>query len=147
MPPAQDPMPLFDELCAIHRAIFDEQFERKDEWSTIASFECEITRHSTGIKLHKTTCWVTPDRDPRGCLTLVFPDPEDALLGAKVSNAAISRALGKEGDTKIILGFANNEHVASQAILTNLQNGGLMVALRSIGKKKIGKKKKGARRR
>ena len=58
MPGAQDPMPLFHELCAIHRAIFEEQFERLN-WSMIASFECEITRHSTDIKLHKTTCWVS----------------------------------------------------------------------------------------
>ena len=56
MPPAQDPMPLFHELCAIHRAIFE---EHDLEWSLIASFECEITRHSTDIKLHKTTCWVS----------------------------------------------------------------------------------------
>ena len=135
MPTAQDPMPLFHELCAIHRAIFEEQFERL-EWSMIASFECDITRHSTAIKLHKTTCWVTPDRDPRGCMTVVFTDPEDALLGAKLSNAAISRAIGEEGDTKIILGFANNEYVARQAIGTHSRNGARMVTSRSIGKKK-----------
>ena len=108
----------------------------------VASFECEITRHSTDIKLHKTTCWVTPDRDPRGCMTVVFTDPEDALLGAKLSNAAISRAIGEEGDTNIILGFANNEYVAHQAIGTHSRNGALMVATRSVG----GKKKRSARR-
>ena len=154
MPPAQDPMPLFHELCAIHRAIFEEQFERL-EWSMIASFECNITRVSTDIKLHKTTCWVSPDRDPRGCMTIAFTDPEDALFGAKLSNAAISRAIGEEGDTKIILGFANNEYVARQAIGTHSirlrpqqddaqeataafpsQNRALMVATRPIGKKK-----------
>ena len=131
----QDPMPLFHELCAIHRDIFEEQFERL-EWSMIASFECNITRVSTDIKLHKTTCWVSPDRDPRGCMTVVFTDPEDALFGAKLSNAAISRAIGEEGDTKIILGFANNEYVARQAIGTHSRNGALMVASRSVGKKK-----------
>ena len=72
----------------------------------------------------------------------MFPDPEDALLGAKLSNAAISHAIGEEGDTKIILGFANNEYVARQAIGTHSRNGALMVASRSIGKKK----KKGTRR-
>ena len=135
MPPAQDPMPLFHELCAIHRAIFEEQFERL-EWSMIASFECDITRHSTDIKLHKTTFWVAPDRDPRGGMTVVFTDPEDARLGAKLSNAALTRAIGGEGDTKIILGFANNEYVARQAISTHSRNGALMVATRSVGKKK-----------
>eukprot|EP00666_Eupelagonemidae_sp_cell4sb_P004598 gene4598-10272_t len=144
-------MPLFHELCAIHRAIFEEQFERL-EWSMIASFECNITRVSTDIKLHKTTCWVSPDRDPRGCMTL--------------SNAAISRAIGEEGDTKIILGFANNEYVARQAIGTHSihlrpqqddaqeaaaafpsRNRALMVATRLIGKKKSRLVGKGARRR
>ena len=75
-------------------------------------------------------------------MTVVFTDPEDALLGAMLSNAAISRAIDEEGDTKIILGFANNEYVARQAIGTHSRNGARMVASRSIGKKK-----KGARRR
>ena len=134
-------MPLFHELCAIHRAMFEEQFEHL-EWSMIASFEYEITRHSANVKLHKTTFWVSPDRDPRGGMTIVFTDPEDAVLGAKLSNAAITRAIGEEGNTKIILGFANNEYVARQAIGIHSRNGALMVASRSVGKKK-----KGARRR
>jgi hypothetical protein len=79
MPPAQDPMPLFHELCAIHRAIFEEQFERLN-WSMIASFECDITRHSTDIKLHKTMFWVTPDRDPRGGMTVsCLPIPKTLI--------------------------------------------------------------------
>ena len=137
-------MPLFHELCAIHRAIFEEQEQlARLKWRMIASFECEITRHSTDIMLHKTTFWVTPDRDPRGCTTIVFTDPEDAHLGAKLLNAALTRAIGGEGDTKIILGFANNEYVARQAIGTHSRNGALLLASRSIVKKKS----KGARRR
>lgn len=144
MPPAPDPMPLFHELCAIHRALFE---EHDLDWSKVASFECDITRHSTAIKLHSTKCWYTPLRDPRGYMMLVFNDPEPALLGAKLSHAAISRAVGKEGDTKIILGFANNERIGRAAIGKHSRNGARMVASRTIGKEKIGKKKKGARRR
>ena len=67
----------------------------------------------------------------------MFTDPEDAHLGAKLLNAALTRAIGGEGDTKIILGFANNEYVARQAIGTPLaQYGALVVATRSIGNKK-----------
>jgi hypothetical protein len=87
--------------------MFEEQFERL-KWSMIASFECEVTRHSTDIKLHKTTFWMSPDRNPRGGMTIEFAEPDDAAFGAKLSNAAITRAIGEEGDTKVILGFAND---------------------------------------
>lgn len=136
-------MPLYHELCAVHQAVFEEKFERLN-WSMIASFECEITRQTTDIKLHKTTFWMSPDRDPRGSAMIVFTDPQDALLGAKLSNAAITRATGKEGDTNIILGFANNEYVARQRIGTHSRNGAIMVPSRSVDKKK---KTKSARRR
>ena len=95
-------MPLFHKLCAIHRAMFEEQFERL-EWSMIASFECEITRHSANVKLHKTTFWVSPDRDPRGGMTVVFTDPEDTVLSRC---QAVERGhypcdrRSEEGDTK-----------------------------------------------
>ena len=69
-------------------------------------------------------------------MTVVFTDPEDAVFGAKISNAAITRAIGKEDDTNIIFGFANDEYVARQAIGTHSHNGALMITSRPIGKKK-----------
>lgn len=36
--PAQNPLPLFQELKTMHRALFQEQFERL-EWGMVASFE------------------------------------------------------------------------------------------------------------
>ena len=68
----------------------------------------------------------------------MFTDPEDAHLGAKLLNAALTRAIGGEGDTKIILGFANNEYVARQAIGTHSRNMAPLWSRRALSAKRRG---------
>jgi hypothetical protein len=70
---------LLGELDALHRnTIFPGNFE-KLQWSMVAAYECELSRQGSDIHLHKTTFWVSADKDPRGALTIMFDDSSAAL--------------------------------------------------------------------
>lgn len=109
------PIALFHELVAINRRVMAENCDRL-RWGMVASFECEVSRINGAIKLHHTSIWVTPDRNPRGMMVMQFDAPTDAALGAEMNSDSITAAVGEEGDCKFVLGFANDEYVAQRAV-------------------------------
>ena len=109
------PIPLMHELVAINRRVMEENCERL-KWGMVASFECEVSRINGEIKLHHTSIWVTPDRNPRGNMVMQFGAPTDAALGAEMNSDSITAATGEQGDCKFVLGFANDEYVAQSTV-------------------------------
>lgn len=118
----QDPMLLFNELKAMHRSLFVEQFDRL-QWEMVASFECSIARKGSNIMINKTTFWLSSERDVNSKMTLVFPKPQAKQFGMKIPNDAVTQATGVSGDIKFILGFANDENVADEAVRKHTQSG------------------------
>ena len=107
------PIALFHELVAINRRVMAENCDRL-QWGMVATFECEVSRINGEIKLHHTSIWVTPDRNPRGMMVMQFDHPTDAALGAEMNSDSITAATGEQGDCKFVLGFANDEYVAQE---------------------------------
>ena len=124
------PIPLFHELVAINRRVMADYFERL-EWRMVASFECEVSRIDGKIKLHHTSIWFTPDRDPRGMMVMQFSHPTDAALGAEINSDSITAAVGEQGNCKLVLGFANDEYVAQNSI-DDYVNAGTHTAVASV---------------
>ena len=118
--PNADPMPLYNELVAMHRRFFAEQFDRL-RWDMIASFECSITRVASVVTVQKTKFWVSADRDPRSGMEVVFDSVNGREMGQQISNQAITQAT-KRGDISFTLGFANNEFTATQAFDALMQS-------------------------
>ena len=97
----------------------------------VASFECEVSRINGAIKLHHTSIWVTPDRNPRGMMVMQFDHPTDAALGAEMNSDSITAAVGEQGDCKFVLGFANDEYVAQNTV-DQYVNAGAHTAVASV---------------
>eukprot|EP00966_Prymnesium_polylepis_P020882 480631-Prymnesium_polylepis.1 len=119
--PQQNPMPLFQELKTMHRALFQEQFERL-EWEMVASFETSITRKGSTIAIKQTTFWLSSERDPNSGMTMAFRNPKAKHLGTQISNDAVTQATGVDGDIKFVLGFANDENVANGVFNAHMQD-------------------------
>lgn len=109
------PIPVFHELVAINRRVMKKHFKRL-KWEMIASFECEVSRIDGEIKLRQTSFWVTPDRNPRGMMTMQFDSHDAAVLGAKMKNDSITAATGEQGDCEFVIGFANDEYMAKDIV-------------------------------
>ena len=124
------PLALFHELVAINRRIMTENLNRL-QWGMVASFECEVSRINGTIKLHHTSIWVTPDRNPRGMMVMQFDHPTDEALGAEMNDASITAAVGEEGNCTFVLGFANDEYVAQNSI-DEYVNAGTHTAVASV---------------
>ena len=124
------PLALFHELVAINRRIMTENLNRL-HWGMVASFECEVSRINGSIKLHHTSIWVTPDRNPRGMMVMQFDHPTDAALGAEMNSDSITAATGEQGDCKFVLGFANDEYVAQNSV-DDYVNAGTHTAVASV---------------
>ena len=114
-------MPLFEELKTMHRALFQEQFERL-EWRMVASFETSIARKGSTIAIKKTTFWLSPERDPNSEMTMAFRSPDAKKLGTQISSDAVTQATGVDGDIKFVLGFANDENVANGVFNAHMQD-------------------------
>lgn len=130
------PLPLFHELVAINRRVTAEHFDRL-QWGMIASFECEVSRINGTIKLHRTSIWVTPDRNPLGMMIMQFDAPTDALLGAELNSNSITAATGQQGDCNFVLGFANDEYVAKNSVDMYV-NAGTHTAITSVAYRPTG---------
>ena len=112
--PNADPMPLYNELVAMHRRLFAEQ-------SVVASFECSVTRVASVVTIQKTTFWLFSDRNPRSGMQIVFDSLNGQEMGQQISNQAITQAT-KRGDISFTLGFANDEFTANQAFDAHMQS-------------------------
>lgn len=119
--PQQNPLPLFEELKTMHRALFQEQFEQL-EWRMVASFETSIARKGSTIAIKKTTFWLSPNRDRNSEMTMIFRSPKAKRLGTQISSNAVTQATGVDGDIKFVLGFANDENVANCVFNAHMQN-------------------------
>ena len=124
------PIALFHELVAINRRVMAENCDRL-QWGMVACWECEVSRTGGEIKLHHTSIWVTPDRNPRGMMVMQFAHPTDAALGAEMNSDSITAAVGEQGDCKFVLGFANDEYVA-QSTVDEYVNAGAHTAVASV---------------
>ena len=109
------PIPLFTKLVEINRGIMQQNFDRL-KWNMVACWESEVSRTGNTIKLHQTTIWVTPDRDPRGMMLFKFDNTTAKRLGAKLQSEHITLATTQEGDCSFVLGFANDEYVANNVV-------------------------------
>ena len=115
MPPSSPAAALLGELDALHRDIvFPGAFE-KIQWWMVASYECDVSRRGSDIHVHKTTFWMSPDKDPRGAMTIDFDDSSEAM-GAHLTHKALTDACQTEGDLSIVIGFAPNEKQAKKAL-------------------------------
>ena len=90
------PIPLTHELVAINRRVMAENCNRL-QWEIVACWECEVSRTGGEIKLHHTSIWITPDRNPRGMMVMQFDLPTDAALGAEMNSDSITAATGEQG--------------------------------------------------
>eukprot|EP00966_Prymnesium_polylepis_P029570 686988-Prymnesium_polylepis.2 len=116
---------LLGELDALHRnTVFPETFDEL-EWSMVAAYECELSRKGSDIHVHKTTFWVSPDKDPRGAMAIIFDD-SSAALGAHITDDAFTAACQTQGDTSIVIGFVPNE---KEALRELRKSGGRMVLM------------------
>ena len=118
--PNADPMPLYNELVAMHRRLFAEQFDRL-RWDMVASFECSITRVASVVTVKNTTFWLSSDRNPQSGMQIVFDSLNGQEMGQQISNQAITQAT-KRGDISFTLGFANDEFTANQAFNAHMQS-------------------------
>ena len=109
------PIPLFKELVEINRGIMQEKFQRL-QWNMVACWESNVSRHGNKIRLHETTIWVTPNRDPRGMMVMKFSPSIARQLGRKLKSESITSATNQEGDCSFVLGFANDEYVANDVV-------------------------------
>ena len=107
------------------------RFLNRLQWGMVANFECEVSRINGTIKLHHTSIWVTPDRNPRGMMVMQFDHPTDAALGAEMSSESITAAVGEEGNCRFVLGFANDEYVAQNSV-DEYVNAGAHTAVASV---------------
>jgi hypothetical protein len=115
MPPSSPAAALLGELYALHRDIvFPGAFDRL-QWGMVASYECDVSRKGSDIHVHKTTFWVSPDKDPCGAMTIDFGDSSGAM-GANLTHEALTQATQTEADLSIVIGFAPNEHQAKKAL-------------------------------
>ena len=64
----------------------------------VACWACEVSRIDGDIKLHQTSIWVTPDRNPRGMMVFPFAPPTDVALGAEMNSDSITASTGEHGD-------------------------------------------------
>ena len=123
MPPSSPAAALLGELDALHRDIvFPGAFE-KIQWWMVASYECDVSRRGSDIHVHKTTFWMSPDKDPRGAMTIDFDDSSGAM-GAHLTHKALTDACQTEGDLSIVIGFAPNEKQAKKALREHHVKGG-----------------------
>ena len=123
MPPSSPAAALLGELDALHRDIvFPGAFE-KIQWWMVASYECDVSRRDSDIHVHKTTFWMSPDKDPRGAMTIDFDDSSGAM-GAHLTHKALTDACQTEGDLSIVIGFAPNEKQAKKALREHHVKGG-----------------------
>ena len=123
MPPSSPAAALLGELDALHRNIvFPATFE-KIQWWMVASYECEVSRKGSDMHVHKTTFWMSPDKDSRGAMTIDFDDSSGAM-GAQLTHKALTEACQKEGDLSIVIGFAPNEQQAKKALREHKAQGG-----------------------
>jgi hypothetical protein len=131
MPPSSPAAALLGELDALHRnTIFPGNFE-KLEWSMVAAYECELSRKGSDIHVHKTTFWVSADKDPRGAMTIIFDD-SSAALGTHITDDAFTAACQTHGDTKIVIGLAPNEKQAKKALREVRMGGGRSVLMDNL---------------
>ena len=122
---------LLGELDALHRnTIFPGNFE-KLQWSMVAAYECELSRQGSDIHLHKTTFWVSADKDPRGALTIMFDD-SSAALGTHITDEAFTAASQTHGDTQIVIGYSPNEKQAKRALRELRLSGGQSVLMDNL---------------
>ena len=122
---------LLGELDALHRnTILPGNFE-KLQWSMVAAYECELSRQGSDIHLHKTTFWVSADKDPRGALTIMFDD-SSAALGTHITDDAFTAASQTHGDTKIVIGYSPNEKEAKKALRELRMSGGQSVLMDNL---------------
>ena len=123
MPPSSPAAALLGELDALHRDIvFPGAFE-KIQWWMVASYECDVSRRGSDIHVHKTTFWMSPDKDPRGAMTIDFDDSSGAM-GAHLTHKALTDACQTEGDLSIVIGFAPTEKQAKKALREHHVDGG-----------------------
>ena len=123
MPPSSPAAALLGELDALHRDIvFPGAFE-KIQWWMVASYECDVSRRGSDIHVHKTTFWMSPDKDPRGAMTIDFDDSSGAM-GAHLTHKALTDACQTEGDLSIVIGFAPTEKQAKKALREHHVKGG-----------------------
>ena len=102
--------------------MFPGAFE-KIQWWMVASYECDVSRRGSDIHVHKTTFWMSPDKDPRGAMTIDFDDSSGAM-GAHLTHKALTDACQTEGDLSIVIGFAPNEKQAKKALREHHVKGG-----------------------
>ena len=133
MPPSSPAAALLGELDALHRDIvFPGAFD-KLQWCMVASYECDVSRKGSDIHVNKTTFWMSPDKDPRGAMTIEFADSSGAM-GAHLTHEALTQACQTEGDLSIVIGFAPNEQQAKKALREHkAQGGGKSVLLDPLG--------------
>lgn len=128
MPPSSPAAALLGELDALHRDIvFPGTFDRL-QWGMVASYECDVSRKGSDIHVNKTTFWVSPDKDPRGAMTIDFADSSGAM-GAHLTHEALTQACQTEGDLSIVIGFAPNEEQAKKALREHKVQGGVKSVL------------------
>jgi hypothetical protein len=123
MSPSSPAAALLGELDALHRDIvFPGAFE-KIQWWMVASYECDVSRKGSDIHVHKTTFWMSPDKDPRGAMTIDF-DESSGAMGAHLTHKALTDACQTEGDLSIVIGFAPTEKQAKKALREHHVKGG-----------------------
>ena len=74
------------------------------------------------IRLNRTTFWVSPDKDPRGAMTIEYADGEE--LGSLITQDALTQACQTDGDLSIVIGFAPNKEQAKKALREHKAQGG-----------------------
>ena len=110
-----NPLPLFRELVAINRTFMEANCDRL-RWDMVACWESDVSRVANVVKLHQTSIWVTPDRNPQGMMIMKFGPPTDAQLGTDITSESITLSSCQEGDCRFVLGFANDEYTANAVV-------------------------------
>ena len=123
MPPSSPTAALLAELDALHRdRVFPEAFN-EIQWCMVASYECHVSRRGGVIHVDKTTFWMSPDKDPRGGMTIEF-DNASRAMGGHLTHEALTAACQTEGDLSIVIGFAPTEKQARKAARGHRARGG-----------------------
>lgn len=105
---------LLGELDALHRGtVFPEKFQKLN-WSMVAAYECELSRKGGKIHVHKTTFWMSSDKDPNGEATIEFRARSGAM-GAHITHPAFTEACQTQGDISIVIGFTPTKEQARAA--------------------------------
>lgn len=133
MPASSPAAALIGELDALHRNVVFPTMFQQISWPIVAAYECEISRKDGVIHVHKSTFWLSADKDPNLAVTISFADSSDEI-GGHITHDAFTEACQTPGNARFVIGCAPTEQQANAAIRRHRRkNGGKCLLVDNLG--------------